>query len=189
MSTTIHIKNMVCPRCIQSVESLLSEMHIPYESVELGIASLKETISESQEKQLQEALSRNGFELLKDRQDSLVNSIKTLILDVIYGRKQLGNSNFSSFLSSHLNTDYSVLSKLFSQLEGTTIEKYIQLQKIERVKELISYGEKTLNEIAYMLDYSSPSHLSGQFKKITGLSPSEYKKSDFSDRNSLDAIG
>jgi AraC-like DNA-binding protein len=135
-------------------------------------------------------LKENGFELIDDKKSKLIDSIKTLIIEKIHhsgeGREVI---NYSDYISGKIGYDYSYLSNLFSSVEGTTIEKYIILQKIEKVKELLVYDELTLNEISYQLDYSSVQHLSSQFKKITGLTPSHFKKLKENKRKPLDSIG
>ncbi len=183
------IKNMVCPRCVQAVENILQQQQLIVRSIELGKAEVISPEAPIDLGKIDTALRENGFELLQDRDQQLVERVKNALLDYLYQlEKEEAISNPSDYLSQTLNTSYSHLSKLFSQFEQTTIEKYLIHLKIERVKELLSYNELTLSEIAYRLQYSSPQHLSGQFKKITGMTVSEFKMQPFAHRHSLDAL-
>lgn len=189
MNTQLHIKNMVCPRCLQAVENILTQQGLIVKSIELGKAEVVSPEAPVNIDDIDAALRQNGFELLKDRDRKLVERVKNALLDYLYQlEKAEGVSNVSDYLSQKLNAGYSHLSKLFSQYEQTTIEKYLIHLKIERVKELLSYNELTLSEIAYRLQYSSPQHLSNQFKKISGMTVSEYKAQPFAHRHSLDAL-
>jgi AraC-like DNA-binding protein len=188
-STTLHIKNMVCNRCIQAVKEELESLGFNIRSIELGEVVLREEIDHKDTGRIGKALAENGFELINDNKSALINRIKTLIIEYIhYDKEKPEYVNFSDFLSSELNHDYSYLSHLFSMVEGKTIEKYIILQRIEKVKELLVYDELTLNEISYKLGYSSVSHLSRQFKSVTGLTPSHYKKVREEKRKPLDQL-
>ncbi len=182
----LFIKNMVCPRCIAAVEQTFSSFGYEPLDVALGEVKIKETISSEQLNEIADALAKQGFELLDDQKKQTIVKIKTIIIENIQNEIQ-NNTSFSELISSKLNKEYSALSKLFSSTEGITIEQYIILQKIEKVKELIIYDELNLSEIAYKLGYSSVAHLSSQFKKVIGLSPSEFKKQGSRSRNSLDA--
>jgi len=187
--TTLHIKNMVCNRCIQSVNDHLTDLGYDIEKIELGEAIIRQEINSNEKEQVRQVLFENGFELIDDKKSWIINRIKTLIIEYIhFDREKPAYSNFSDFLSAELGHDYSYLSHLFSSVEGRTIEKYLILQKIEKVKELLVYDELTLNEISYQLDYSSPQHLSKQFKVITGLTPSHYKQIKEKKRMSLDTL-
>lgn len=179
----IYIKNMVCPRCIMAVESIFNEMGINKIQVRLGEVSVFEEFAPSQIPELRSKLETLGFELLDDKQQQLIEKIKNTIISNIEHCKKL-----SEILSSELNRDYSALSKLFSSTEGITIEQYAIIQKIERVKELLSYDQLSLSEIAFRLNYSSVAHLSSQFKKTTGFTPSEFKAQGIKLRKSLDSI-
>jgi len=184
---SIHIKNMVCDRCIAAVGETLTKLNIPYERVRLGEAVVNTDVIDYE--MLDKELKAIGFELLQDKKQILVEQIKTLIVDIIHHNN--GDtivSNFSEYLSKKIGYDYAYLSNIFSKEEQTTIEKFIIIQKIERVKELIHYNELNFSEIAYLLNYSSPSHLARQFKKITGITLSEYKKSNKVDRNTIDKL-
>lgn len=172
----LYIKNMVCPRCIKVVREELESLRLNVIDVELGFATI-ETKPEVQEADIKAVLARNGFELLYDKRDELVENIKLTIIDLIYNEKlpQL-NTNISTYLSENLNKDYVTISKIFKASENVALNKYIVVQKIERVKELLEYNEHNLSEIAYKLGYKSLQHLSSQFKEITGISTNEYKK-------------
>ncbi len=181
---------MVCDRCVMIVKQRLGAMAIDYNSVQLGEVKLNDPISEDQFAALKEDLHVMGFELLDDRKASLVSRIKSCIIKYIHSEdEELMNMKLSALLADKLETDYNYLSALFSSIEGITIEKYVILQRIERVKELLTYNELSLNEIAWKLSYSSVQHLSQQFRKVTGLTPSQYKKSEGSGRRPLDQVG
>lgn len=167
---------MVCPRCITSVETILKNLKINYNSVTLGEVSTSQIISSEKKEDLNEALFLHGFELLKDSKSKLISAIKVLIIDEIHHQKNNLKVNFSTFLSEQLQQEYTYLSKLFSSVEGITIERFILKQKIEKVKELLFYNQLSLSEIAFQLNYSSTAHLSSQFKKETGLTPTQFKK-------------
>lgn len=184
----ISIKNMVCPRCIEAVRKTFQEMEIETQEIKLGSVKVAKTISPSVKKQLQNALQDQGFELLDDHQTKLITAIKSILIEEIHYSKEARTLNYSTLLSKKLNYEYSHLSRLFSIVEGKTIEKFIMMQKIEKVKEYIAYDEMTLSEIAFEMGYSSPAHLSAQFKKITGMTPSQFKKLRGNTRESIDKI-
>ena len=184
----IFIKNMVCPRCIESVRSIFNEMNIETTSVQLGEVTTSNSISTSQKTELQELLNKKGFELLEDNKSKLISQIKSIIVDQIHHSHEVLKVNFSTLLAANLNHDYSYLSRLFSSVEGITIERYVLKQKIERVKELIFYKELTLSEIAFEMNYSSVAHLSAQFKKETGMTPTQFKDQSKQERKSLDVL-
>lgn len=186
--TQLIIKNMVCPRCIKYVGELLQTMGIAYSNIELGVVQLVQPISEEQKHKLVLTLQEDGFELLEDQYMQLIERIKDAVILWVYHHDEIKQTNFSEFISSKLHQDYSSLSKSFSSFEGITIEKYLILQKIERVKELLTYGELTLSEIAYELDYSSSQHLSSQFKRITGFTASEFRKRYTHTRQFIDKV-
>ena len=188
MSTKVNIKNMVCPRCIDAVENVFNDLNVEVLSVQLGEVVIENDLVASQKVQLSEALTAKGFELLEDQKAKLISAIKSIVIEQVFYKKENLSTNFSDLLSEKLNHEYSSLSRLFSSTEGVTIEKFILKQKIERVKELIFYKELTLSQIAYEVGYSSVAHLSTQFKKETGMNPSEFKKLKESRRNSLDSI-
>ncbi len=182
----LHIKNMVCDRCIAAVKQTLNNMQIPVLEIDLGKVTIPN--QEVDKQQLNKALKQKGFELLQDKNDIVSAQVKAILIDLIHYRTDDTKINYSDYLKEGLNMDYAVISKIFSKTEGLTIEKFIILQKIEKVKELIDYGELNFSEIAYKLQYSSVSHLSRQFKKVTGLTLSQYKNQSDSKRNSLDRI-
>lgn len=179
---------MVCPRCITRVKDILSELDISYVEIKLGEIVLDEIISEEVKIRLADTLKKDGFELLEDAKSKVINRIKTIIISSIHHSENIPDVNFSSLLSEQLHQEYSGLSKLFSTVEGITIEKYIVKQKIEKVKELLYYGEHTLSEIAVRLNYNSVSYLSAQFKKETGMTISAFKKLKTSSRKPIDKL-
>lgn len=186
----LHIKNMVCQRCIKVVRQLAHDLQLPVEQVGLGTLSLAQPLSTEQRQQLETALAAEGFELIDDRRSRLTEQIKRLIIGwVRTGEEARAFTNTSVRLQEALGYDYHYLSSLFSSTEGITIEKYLIAQKIERAKELLVYDEKTLTEIADELGYSSVQHLSNQFRKTTGLSPSHFKKVGQERRKGLDEVG
>lgn len=180
---------MVCNRCIIAVREEIENLGFSVKSVELGEVILNEEIDNGAIDQIGKVLDENGFELINDKRSALINKIKTLIIEYVHYDKQKPEYlNFSDFLSSELKHEYSYLSHLFSTVEGKTIEKYLILQKIEKVKELLIYDELTLNEISFKLGYSSAAHLSRQFKAVTGLTSTHYKKIGEEKRRPLDHI-
>lgn len=180
---------MVCNRCIKVVKDELSELGYTIKTIELGEVTLEEDLAEKELEKITQVLSDNGFELIDDRKSRIINRIKTLIIEFIhYDREKPEYMNLSQFLAEEIGHDYSYLSNLFSSVEGVTIEKYLIHQKIEKVKELLVYDELSLSEISCQLGYSSVQHLSNQFKKITGLTPSHFKKVKTKKRNPLDMV-
>lgn len=184
----ILIKNMVCPRCIEAVKDSLEVSKIAYDTLSLGKVTLRSDLTPDQKNTLAHSLESKGFELLESRTSALISQIKSLIIGQIHHSDQSLGENFSTFLAEKLNHEYTSLSRLFSQVEGITIEKFITRQKIERVKELLFYDQLSLSEIAFTLNYSSVAYLSAQFKKETGMTPSEFKKNGQAKRKSLDGI-
>lgn len=183
------IKNMVCARCVESVSGILTEMNLPVSSLELGLADIKRTLSENELQQLDQKLQGKGFELIFDRETELVNVVKSALIKYVEHLETERNpEKLSFFVSNHTDYNYSYLSKIFSDQTGDTIETYLIELKIERVKELLSYRRWTLSEIAWKLKYSSVQYLSNQFKKITGLTVTEYLKKGKSKRKALDQI-
>ena len=185
----LFIKNMVCNRCKIVVESTLNQRGYPPLSISLGEAVLATEPSTEDLVLIKNDLDKLGFELLDDRRQQLIEKIKTEIIQLVhYSQSFEKRENLSDYLTKLLQKDYSSLSNLFSDVEGMTIEHFFILQKIERVKELLVYDEFSLSEIADQLQYSSVAHLSNQFKKITGLTPSHFKKIGAEKRKSLDEI-
>lgn len=184
----IKVKNMVCNRCIVAVQQIFEKAGAVIINIDLGTVKTKQELTPAQLNFIDEELTKAGFEVISDQTARLVEQIKTITIDFVYKSEDMGKVNFSSFLSSKLNKDYGHLSTLFSSFAGITIEKYLINMKIERVKELLVYGEQTLSEISMELGYSSSAHLSGQFKKVTGLTPSHFMKIGVKKRKSLDNI-
>ena len=157
------------------VKSELENLGLHYATVELGEAVIREEISKAQMSALNAALKKSGLELMEDNKSILVEKIKTIIIEQVHYNDDQIKTNLSDYLSEKLNHNYTYLSNLFSEVKGTTIEKYYLAHKIEKVKELLAYDELNLTEIAFKLHYSSVAHLSNQFKKMTGLTPSHFK--------------
>ena len=186
---TVFIKNMVCDRCVRTVKKIFESSGIPVTKIALGEVEIKDKISDIQLKSIKSLLINEGFEILDDKNAKLVERIKNIVIEQIHQSKHADTKlNFSQLLERSLLKDYSFLSNLFSVTEGITIEKYIILQKTERVKELLVYGEKSLSEIAFEMGYSSVAHLSSQFKKTTGLTPSNFRSLTSHKRKGLDNI-
>lgn len=179
---------MVCPRCIMTVERILQEHGIKAERVSLGEAELAEQLSEAQIEKINQSLQAVGFELLDDQRKLQIEKIKNLIIQKVQSGDVEEHFILSSYLASAMLKDYSYLSKLFSEQQGITIEQFFIQQKIEKVKEWLMYDEFSLNEISWKLGYSSVQHLSAQFKRITGMTPSAFKKTGNLHRKTLDTI-
>jgi AraC-like DNA-binding protein len=188
MGKELYIKNMVCPRCITAVMGIFKELNIDVKSIHLGQVESTTVISNVLKTKLADDLFKSGFELIEGNNAKLIGGIKSLIIDLIHHSKEVLNVNYSDYLSDKLKNDYTYLSKLFSSLEGITIEQFILKQKIEKVKELLIYNELTLSQIAFEMAYSSSAHLSTQFKKETGMTPSVFKKQKGNKRTFLDGI-
>lgn len=188
--TVIYIKNMVCDRCIRVIrEEFTRTGFIQVHNIELGSAEINYNAQVINIEGIGEILKRNGFALLLDKEAQLVEQIKISILQLIYfGNNTNSLIRNSDFLSEKFEMPYANLSKVFSEKTGTTLEKYIIQIKIEKVKELISYNELTLSEISYMMGYSSVQYLSNQFKQLTGIAVTDYKKTDKKGRISLDKV-
>ena len=184
----IYIKNMVCNRCISAVNSVLHDLKIEATRVSLGEVETVDHVSEKDLHQLNARLKPAGFEILEDSSKKQIEKIKTLIIQKISGEDISEDFVLSEFLNSRLHKDYRTVSKLFSQSENVTLERYFILQKIEKVKELLFYKELNLTEISQALGYKSVQHLSGQFRKITGFSPSQFLKSRENRRIALDKV-
>ena len=176
--TTLHIKNMVCNRCIAAVESVFNKHGFQTEKVALGQVVVKEdNLSKDQLDRLDAELLKLGFERIDDRKARLIEAIKNKVIQIIHHSDKVDlKFNWSTLLSEELNYEYSYLSNLFSSVEGVTLEQYIIRQRIEKAKELLFYDELNLSQISNRLGYSSVAHLSAQFKKVTGFTPSEMKK-------------
>jgi len=183
------VKNMVCPRCISAVERVLSEQGFTNAEVKLGEVTLADVPSPDRRERLAAALQYAGFELLDDQRGQLIEKIRNLLIQKVQSGEIEDHFSVSKFLTEHIYKDYSSLSKLFSAVEGITIEQYFILQKIEKVKEWLMYREQSLGEIALSLGYSSSQHLSNQFKRFTGMTPSEFRVQGASLRKSIDSLG
>ncbi|MDG1158816.1 MAG: AraC family transcriptional regulator [Flavobacteriales bacterium] len=171
----IYVQNMVCLCCKMTLAEELNKMGIEYKHLELGEVTLTKPFSKSQRETLRHNLHEYGLELMEDKKAILVEKIVNIIIKMVHQEEEVPVLNFSTFLTNELNQDYHSMSTLFSKTKGITIEHFIILNKIERVKELIMYDELSLSEISYKLNYSSVAHLSNQFKKITGLTPTFFK--------------
>ena len=179
---------MVCIRCKMVVKSEIENLSLQYETVELGVAIIRDPVTSSQLKELDVALKRSGLEIMDDKKNQLMEKIKNIVVEMIHYTENRVETKFSEYLSSKLHYDYKYLSNLFALTQGTTLEHFIIFHKIEKVKELLVYDELTLTEISYKMNYSSVAHLSNQFKKTTGLTPSHFKKLKevrFKDDNAL----
>jgi YesN/AraC family two-component response regulator len=174
----LHIKNMVCDRCKMVVKSELEQSKFNVLSIDLGEAEITETLNQKQLTALNERLQAVGFSLIDDRKTRVVEKTKNLIVALVHSQNNGLTTTLSQYLSFEIGQDYSSISHWFSAHEGTTIEQYYVLQRIERVKELLAYDELNLNEIADLLHYSSASHLSKQFKKVTSMTPSQFKATE-----------
>lgn len=163
---------MICLRCKMIVQQELDRIGIPYLSVDLGMVKTENIITSDQIEELRKSLQRVGLEILEDKKNILIDKIKIVIIEMIQHNEEVMKVNYSDFISNKLDYDYTYLSNIFSEAEGITIQKYIITHKIERVKEFLLYDELSLSEISDRMNYSSVSHLSNQFKKITGLTPS-----------------
>lgn len=188
MNNTIYIKNMVCPRCISAVRDIFKKLEISFMSVALGEVTLDQKLGDAQKQQLQQELEAIGFTLINDRKSQLIEQMKSLVVGKIHHSDSSLEIKWADFISDQLNLDYKYLSTLFSSVESITFEQYVINQKIERIKELIVYDELTLSEIAFKLNYSSVAYLSNQFKKTTGMTPTQFKTSITKNRKSLDEI-
>lgn len=184
----LFIKNMVCNRCVMVVQNELDKLGVNVKHIKLGEVTLDRELSKAERDALDDALTNVGFELIDDRKSRIIEQIKTVVINMVHHQESNKKYNLSDVLSEELHHDYGYLSNLFSEVEGTTIEKYFIAQKIEKVKELLVYDELTLSEIAYKLNYSSVAYLSNQFKKVTGLTPSHFKKIKEDKRKPLDMV-
>ncbi len=184
----LFIKNMVCIRCKMVVKEELKKLQLHFIVVDLGEVEIMEDITAEQREQLKISLHNSGLELMDDKKSILIEKIKRIIVELVHYTDEPLKVNFSEYLSEKLNYDYTYLANLFSEVQGTTIEKFFITHKIERVKELLVYDELNLTEISYKMNYSSVAHLSNQFKKITGLSPSHFRQLKEKIRKPIDEI-
>ncbi len=180
---------MVCPRCVATVKSEAEKLGLPVTSVGLGELNLSESIAMPQMEILRQNLYEHGFEVIFDRKSRLVEVIKTELISIIHHHKKIPpGQTISAYLAKFTGYEYSYLSSMFSMHEGITIEKYIILQKVEKIKEWLIYDELSINEMAYKLGYSSSQHLSAQFKRITGYSPSQFRNLEHQERLPIDQV-
>ncbi|HYV91191.1 MAG TPA: AraC family transcriptional regulator [Chitinophagales bacterium] len=184
----LYIRYMVSIRCKMVVKDELKKLGLHYKVVDLGEADVIENLSEEQRNQLKTGLIKSGLELMDDKKSVLIERIKNVVIEMVHYEDELPKSNFSDYIAEKLNHDYTYLANLFSEVVGTTIEHFIISHKIEKVKELLVYDELTLTEISYKLNYSSVAHLSNQFKKVTGLTPSHFKKLKNKRRRALEDV-
>jgi len=184
----IHIKNMVCNRCKMVVKAELEKLGLNPLDVQLGTVKLDREIDYDEKIKIAAKLKSFGFELLEDKKIQISAQVKTAIINLVHYETEQLKENLSYYLSKQLKMEYSSLSTLFSETENQTIEKYFISQKIEKAKEMLTYGEFTLSELSYQLNYSSVAHLSAQFKKVTGMTPSAYKVASKDNRKMLDEI-
>jgi len=185
----LYIKYMVSNRCKIAVKEELKKLGLHFMVVDLGEVEIMENISPEMREQVKNALFENGFELMDDKRSMLIEKIKNTIVDMVHNSDEMIKTNFSTYLSEKMNHDYTYLANLFSEVQGTTIEQFIISHKIERIKELLIYGEQNITEIAWKMNYSSVAHLSNQFKKVTGLSPSHFKQLKDKRRSPLEDVG
>jgi AraC-like DNA-binding protein len=186
----LFIKHMISNRCKIVVKEILNEMDLHFILIDIGEIDIIEELTLEQLQRLKSELLESGLELIEDdKKTILIEKIKTIIIQMIYYKEEIITINFSDYLTKKLNFHYNYLANLFSEIEGITIEHFIIFHKIERVKELMNYGELTITEIAYKMNYSSVAHLSAQFKKVTGLSPTNFKQLKNLRRKSIDGIG
>ena len=185
----LYIKYMVSTRCKMAVKEELRKLGLHFILVDLGEVDIMENITTEQRGQLKTALLNSGLELMDDKRAVLIEKIKSVIIEMVHHTDELIKINFSEFLSEKLHHDYTYLANLFSEVQGTTIEQFIISHKIERIKELIIYDELNITEIAWKMNYSSVAHLSNQFKKVTGLSPSHFKQLKEKRRSPIEEIG
>ena len=188
MDSVLYIKNMVCDRCKMAVDQVMRNNGLQPISVELGKVVVAHSIDVPLRSQIKKQLETLGFELLDDRKQQLIEQIKTAVIQLVHYHDGMTNTNLSDYLTAKLHSDYSALSKLFSEVTGQTIERYLIEQRIERAKELIRYDELSLTQIAFQLNYSSVAHLSSQFKSVTDMTPSQFKALKNNARRSLDEI-
>jgi len=184
----LYIKYMVSNRCKMAVKEELKKLGLHFIVVDLGEVEIMETITLDQREKLKLSLIDSGLELMDDKRAVLIEKIKNTIIEMIHHSDEMIKTNFSDYLSEKLNHDYTYLANLFSEVQGTTIEHFIINHKIERIKELIIYDELNITEIAWKMNYSSVAHLSNQFKKVTGLSPSHFKQLKDKRRSQIEDI-
>lgn len=184
----LYIKYMVSLRCKMLVKEELKNLGLHYTSVELGVIDIRENITPEKREKLRKVLLMSGLELMEDKKAKLIEKIKIVIIEMIHYSDELPKVKYSEYISNILGHDYTYLSNIFSEVKGSTIEHYIIEHKIEKVKELLLYDELNLTEISYRMHYSSVAHLSSQFKKVTGLTPTFYKNLAEKKRRNLENV-
>jgi AraC family transcriptional regulator len=184
----IYVKNMVCNRCIMVVTEIFKKEGYPDANVQMGKVMIKKSLSPEKITEIDTQLKKAGFEVISDTKSWIIEQIKLLTIDYVYHQPEIHKVNFSDCLVENLHLDYNYISSLFSAVEGTTIERHLINFRIERVKELLVYDEKSLSQIAFEMGYSSTAHLSGQFKKVTGFTPSYFKNLKEKKRKSIDKV-
>ncbi len=185
----LYIKYMVSNRCKLAVKEELRRLGLHFILVDLGEIEIMEDITPEQKDELRAALLNSGLELMDDKRAVLIEKIKNVIIEMVHHTDEMIKVNFSDYLSEKLNHDYTYLANLFSEIQGTTIEQFVIHHKIERIKELIIYDELNITEIAWKMNYSSVAHLSNQFKKVTGLTPSHFKQLKVKRRSPIEEVG
>jgi len=184
----LYIKYMVSTRCKMVVRDVLNNLELHYVMPDMGVVDIMEDITDNQRGQIRDGLFEAGLELMEDKKAVLIEQIKAIIIEMVHFSEDIPKLNFSDLLTEKLHYDYTYMANLFSQIQGITIEHYIIANKIERVKEYIMYDELSITEIAFKMHYSSVAHLSNQFKKVTGLSPSHYKQLKDKRRMPIDEV-
>ena len=179
---------MVCQRCVMTVESMFNKLNMPFKKVSLGEVELESMLTNDELKKIEMDLNKAGFELIETRVNKVIEDVKQAVMEYLNLGMDNENLKLSSFITKKICYDYSYLSDLFSSVEGKTVEQFFILQRIEKVKELLVYDQLSLTEISYQTGFSSVHHLSSQFKKVTGLTPSHFKKIGAEKRKSLDSL-
>lgn len=182
----LYIKNMVSTRCTTAVKEELKKLGLHFIFVDMGVVDIMENLSTEQRGQLKIGLLRSGLELMDDKRALIIGKIKEVIFQMFRNEVNINKINFSDYLSRKLNYDYTYMANLFSEIQGTTLEKFLILHKVERVKEMIIYDQLNLSEIAWKMQYSSVAHLSSQFKRITGLTPSHFRNLKDTRQNTIE---
>lgn len=186
--TVLHIKNMVCPRCMLSVEEILTRLGLTYSEVSLGEVRLQVPLEPEMREKLSLELEKVGFELVEERNQKISNRIKAIIIEQVYSEEASVSGNLSDILSEKLNYDYSHLTSIFRQTEGQSIQNFQNKIRLERIKELLEYDEMNISEIADAMGFGSAAYLSTFFKKGTGMNPSQYKMQQDRNRKSIDSV-
>ncbi len=184
----LHIKYMVSNRCKMVVRMALKNLGVHFVLLELGEVEIMERLTGEQRDSLKSTLEDAGLELIDDKRSILIEKIKSAVIEMVHHSEDTVKVNISTYLSEKLNHDYTYLANIFSQVQGISIEQFIILHKVEKIKELLMYGELNISEISYKMNYSSTAHLSTQFKKVTGLTPSHFKQLKEKKRQPIDLI-